>query len=405
MTIKLMIVNPIDPLGPKVGGIETFLKGFIEYAPEDTVISFVGITSDKNSRPPRQWQRLRIGNKEFNFYPLFYEKDENKKKSIPLTLRFAIALKLSSVKTEGSVILCNRIESVAALSSNSYPRVAVIHHDVQKQIIDKKGEFFWANFPFLYHLFEEHVFNSLNCIYTIGINSLNYYRSCYPELTNKFLRLSLWVDSAIFQPSDESKCLLRQKVTSLGYSLPAMDKWILFAGRLQKVKAPLRLLGTFDEYNKINKNACLLIVGDGNMRVDIERQIKKSGMQNKIFLIGAVNAQALAFFYKASDALLLASDSETGSSCCVLEALGCGLPVISTDVGDVRNFIKNGFSGEVVNTFVPSDLAGAIEKVLNNPHTYTKENCADSIAEYTPKKVLDPVYEMLRELYKQNFKK
>ena len=35
MTVKLLIIYPMDPLGPKVGGAETFLKGFIKNAPGD----------------------------------------------------------------------------------------------------------------------------------------------------------------------------------------------------------------------------------------------------------------------------------------------------------------------------------------------------------------------------------
>ena len=82
----------------------------------------------------------------------------------------------------------------------------------------------------------------------------------------------------------------------------------------------------------------------------------------------------------------------------VLEALGCGLPVVLTDVGEVKRVVKNNFSGEVVNSFNPTDLAKGLQKVLNNPRIYTIKNCVSCILEYTPQKVLQPVYELYRKL-------
>ena len=48
--VKITIIHPSDPLGRKIGEIETFLKGFIKYAPEDFAIEWIGVTSDSRKK-------------------------------------------------------------------------------------------------------------------------------------------------------------------------------------------------------------------------------------------------------------------------------------------------------------------------------------------------------------------
>jgi len=86
---------------------------------------------------------------------------------------------------------------------------------------------------------------------------------------------------------------------------------------------------------------------------------------------------------------------------CVLEALGCGLPVVSTNVGEVKKVVENDFSGEVVESVSPRIISQSIEKVLSTPNKYSKNNCIMSISQYTPQKVLKPLYETIRRLYKE----
>ena len=90
---------------------------------------------------------------------------------------------------------------------------------------------------------------------------------------------------------------------------------------------------------------------------------------------------------------------------CVIEALTCGLPVVSTDVGEVSLVVRNGFSGEVVKDLSAQAIASAIEKVLKNPIVYTSSNCLEAVSAYTPEKILAPLFEYMRNLYSINLKK
>ena len=400
MTVKLLIIYPTDPLGPKVGGAGTFLKGFIKNAPEDFDVAFIGISSDRKKRPPKKWVKLKLGNREFNFLPLSFEKDENKKTTIPLSLRFTLALKLSQIDVSNKVLFFNKIEPAILFRKINDPKIIIIHNDIQKQIVSEKSEVLWSKFPWLYFIFEHFIFAFTDYIYTVSNNTLEFYQSKYTEQTEKFSFLPTWADIDIFFPKNESKFSIRSNLLSLSKDLPINEKWILFVGRLQEQKAPLRVIDTFMEYYRKDNAACLIIVGKGNLREAMVSYVKKLKMENKVFFLGNVSQETLALFYRGSDVLLLTSNFE-GMPMCVLEALGCGLPVVSTNVGEVKRVVKNEFSGEVVESVSPVIIAQALLKVLHDSVIYSKSNCIESVSAYTPQNVLGPVYERIRELYKK----
>ena len=396
MSIKITFIYQADPFGKKVGGIETFTKGFIKYAPEDFDIEFIGITSDRDKRPPKKWISLCLGKKKFNFFPLFYEKNENKKTLIPLSLRFTLALKFSRITVEQRTLIFNRIEPALLFKNAKVPKIAVIHSDIQGQILQKKSELLWSKFPQIYFKFENYVLNFMDHVFTVNESTLKFYLQKYSEYKNKFSFLPTWVDTGIFYSIEKSKDFLKKTILSQYDFLPIDGPWILFAGRLQETKAPFRLVDVFLEYYKKNKSGYLFIIGEGNLKNKLIEYVKTIKLEINIFFFGQMEQEFLVSFYRASDVLILTSNSE-GMPICVLEALSCGLPVVTTDVGEVKRVVRNNFSGEVVNSFDPKSIANGLEKVLNNPTVYTKENCMSCISEYIPQKVLQPAYELIKK--------
>lgn len=97
-------------------------------------------------------------------------------------------------------------------------------------------------------------------------------------------------------------------------------------GRLDEGKNHKLMIDTFAKIEY--KNTQLLILGEGNLRAKLEEQIKSLKLENHVFLLGFDN-NPYKYFSK-SNAFVFTSNYE-GFPNVLVEALACGLPVISTD--------------------------------------------------------------------------
>ena len=395
--IKVTIIYPSDPLGFKAGGIDTFIKGFIKYSPDQFSVDYVGITFDKDKRPPKQWLDVNLNGRKFRFYALFCEKMPDKKKTIPLSLRFILALYFSRLRFNRSILFFNRIEVALFYKKLGYPKIAVVHNDISQQFLRGKSETYWSKLPKFYHKLEKYLFEDFNEVLTVNQNTYEYYKNHYQELKTTFSFIPTWVDNNIFYPSVLDKRVLKKQCRNDEQYL-SDKKWLLFVGRLQDQKAPLRIIDTFRNYHKRNSESHIFIIGEGNLRQKIIDQINGYGLSKNVSLLGSMSQEQLIRYYQAADVFLLTSNFE-GMPISVLEALGCGLPVVTTDVGEVKRVVKNGYSGEIVQSFDPESLANQVETVINYPERYLQKNCLAVVAEFVPRKVLQQLYQTFTRLY------
>lgn len=402
----ITIIHPFDPRGSRIGGIGTHIKGFIKYAPDHWNIEHIGIRSFPDNlistnNAPDGWISLKMGLKEYKFLSLLTLEDENKKTAIPLSLRFTLKLRKSRIDWSSRTLVFHRIEPVVIFRNNPVKKCLFVHSDIRKQM-GKTSEVFWKNFPSIYFMFEKKVLPSVDYIYTVSNNTLEFYKERYHFLENKISFLPTWVDPEIFSVSQKPKDIIRKELLS-DHNIPTKSTWIIFVGRLQEAKAPLRLVDSFSEYLKFDSTANLLIIGEGNLEQQMLRKINELTIGAFVHFLGYKKQMELVKYYQAADVLLLTSNFEGMPMCC-LEALGCGLPVVSTDVGEVRLVVKNGFSGEIVSDGSSSSIAKAIKRVVDNPHVFTAANCLASVKEYTPPKVLAPAYDRIEKLSYKNFR-
>jgi glycosyltransferase involved in cell wall biosynthesis len=378
----------------KVGGITTFLRGFIKHAPADFGVEHVGVTTRPEDRPVGRWTQLASEGRSFGFFPVLCESDINRKARVPLSLRFTAALAARRPDLSRRVLLFNRIEPAVLFPSRRPPKIGFVHNDIQKRV-GPESEDTWRHLRWLYFAFERRVFRSMEHVYTVNRNSLKFYRATYPFLNGRLDFLPTWADLDLFHPA-ENRGHVRERIASQ-HNLPVSGAWVLFVGRLQEQKAPMRLIQTFAELKSGRNDAHLVIVGEGHLMDNAVREARRLGVFDSLRFIGSQPHHDLADFYRACDALLLTSNFE-GMPRSVLEALASGLPVVSTDVGEVRAVVENGRSGEVCTDFAPAAIARSLEDVLADPQRYSAENCVNSVTAYTPAHVLAPVYDLCRKL-------
>jgi len=68
--------------------------------------------------------------------------------------------------------------------------------------------------------------------------------------------------------------------------------------------------------------------------------------------------------------------------------MATGMPVVSTNVGGIPLFVRNGVNGHIISNRTPSAMTDAIGAALQQLQPMTGEPCAASVAEYQPEKVL-----------------
>ena len=112
--------------------------------------------------------------------------------------------------------------------------------------------------------------------------------------------------------------------------------------------------------------------------------VKESLPNTKLFVFcGKTPPSEMPFYYNAADALLMTSDHE-GSPMVIKEALACNLPVVSVDVGDVRDQIDGVYPSYIVKRD-PKALSDALVKILtslsrSNGREIVKEISEDVVA-------------------------
>lgn len=139
---------------------------------------------------------------------------------------------------------------------------------------------------------------------------------------------------------------------------------IITVGRLIKEKNQLLLIQAFYEVSKKKNDVSLHIYGDGYLKNDLQKEIDRKNLQDKVFLEG-IDSKAIS---DNNDALafVLSSVSE-GYPNALIEAMYYGIPCISTHFGAaVEEIIDDGVNGIIVNDYDVQSLANAINKVISD---------------------------------------
>lgn len=127
----------------------------------------------------------------------------------------------------------------------------------------------------------------------------------------------------------------------------------------------------------------MLIIGGGKERTGLQRQINLSGLQDHIRLLGQKTKAEIIPLLQHSDVFILPSRGEN-FSVAVLEALACGLPVISSVTGGIRECI-NSRNGLLFPVNDVDALANALKTIYINRTAYDRPAiAADCQARFSP---------------------
>ncbi len=152
--------------------------------------------------------------------------------------------------------------------------------------------------------------------------------------------------------------------TTLPVPLTSDQKLITAMGRLTHQKGFDLLLQAFNKIISGHPQWQLMILGEGELRKDLERQRYELGLAKRVFFPGAVlNPFPIL---RSSDLFAMASRYE-GFPCALLEAMACGLPAIHTDCqSGPGEIIRQGIDGLLVPNGDVAALSGAMNRLMSD---------------------------------------
>jgi glycosyltransferase involved in cell wall biosynthesis len=389
--IQIGIVHPSDPVGPIPGGIDTVIRGVLKHAPPDLDYTLFGATSDLAARPVGHEISVRIGDRSARFIPVVAADPSARRGLLPLSVRFMWGLRRylrSGRLRQIDIFDFHRIEPIAIFKDDPRPKNVMLHQDMA-DIRDSNCDIGWRHAPWLYERMERLLFTTISHVFCVRQSAVDRYQSTYPALADRFSFLPTWVDTELFYPPKDSA--LRENIIAR-HGIPKGARLVISIGRLDRQKDPLLMLDAMGIAMIRRPDIHLLLIGDGNLRPQIEERSRALGLDEKVTLFGARQPEEVADLLRASDLFVLSSAYE-GMPIVVLEALATGVPVVTTRVGEVERVVQHGINGAVVTDRTPQSLASALCDALTNLDSLRGIPCEQAVIPYYPGRILSQIYE------------
>ncbi|MDK0571458.1 glycosyltransferase family 4 protein [Clostridium perfringens] len=136
------------------------------------------------------------------------------------------------------------------------------------------------------------------------------------------------------------------------------DLLLVFVGRLTEVKGVFNLIKICKKVQ--NKNIKFIVIGEGNLKENLENEIKEKDLNN-IKMLGFKSD--IENYLPYADLLIVPSNME-GIPLCILEAMSCGVPSIASNVGGIPEIIDG--NGILYDNKNIDNLIFILDKLENN---------------------------------------
>jgi|GEM_PF-6957547 len=355
--MQLAILHSGDLEKVSVGGIDRYVKSLIEYFENDEITVY-GTGHAGEVTIGKRYIREYHG-KRYCFVPITV--DDRKPLSIYYMLQeFKWIKKLS----EYDCVYAQRTEySIPFIFRKSAKLIQIIHGS------SKYSKIGFGSKKAIVHLALEKMAISIATKTFVILNreefGVPYYQKRYKKYAKRIAYARNLINPEIYYPRDRLTC--RKELR-----LPIDRELIIFVGRLEdRSKRVLLLPKVCRKIVELGYQYDFIIVGDGPDKEKMEQLVDDLNVRDYFKFVGYVDDRGLIAQYYCAGNLAINVSAFEGTCTSNLEALSCGIPLVSTDVGDIREVLDGNHNGIIVpceedEVILIDKIAHAVIDVINN---------------------------------------
>ncbi|MBT8423044.1 MAG: glycosyltransferase family 4 protein [Gammaproteobacteria bacterium] len=179
-------------------------------------------------------------------------------------------------------------------------------------------------------------------------------------------QLCRWVDPAHWDKIKVVRCGLEPGYFDTADAPSPESNRFVCIGRLNEQKGQLLLLDAARELAARGRDFKIILIGDGELRAELEAFIRQHELQNHVTLTGSLSGPEVKHELLHCRALVLPSFAE-GLPIVIMEAMAAGCPVLTTYVAGIPELVRPGENGWLIPPGSVDELVAAMEAVLDCP--------------------------------------
>ena len=342
---KVLLVT--NDLGPRAGGIETFVLGLIEGLPKDSLIIY---TSSQKGDKAFDAQLLE------KFGAVVIRDRAKMLLPTPRITRKAVKiLKQQQIKNVWFGAAAPLALMAGKLRSAGASNIVALTHG---------HEVWWAKIPILKSLLKK-IIKDVDHLGYLG----DFTKGEIAKISNqpqKFLQIAPGIDTEHFAPKSARGDLIEKYRLDGRRVIVSVGRLVHRKGQDELVKAMPKILEQFPD-------AILLFVGEGPIKQMLFNSAKQLGVLPKVVFAGRVSHHDLPDYICLGEIFAMPVRSRfsglevEGLGIVYLEASACGLPVIVGNSGGAVDAVLDKKTGLLVDGTKSDQIADAICELLANP--------------------------------------
>jgi len=342
---KILLVT--NDLGPKAGGIETFILGLISGLPKNSLVVYTSSQAGSAEFDKQLLEKYGV------------EVIRDRAKILLPSLR--VGRKAAAILAEQNI---KRVwfgaAAPLALIARQLRRAGATHIVA----LSHGHELWWSRLPILKHLMKK-IISDVDYLGYLG----DYTKSVLLKLDNnqsKLIQIAPGIDTQHFSPKIKNENLVKK------YRLEKR-RVIVCVGRLVHRKGQDQLVAALPQVLKNFPDAILLFVGSGPIKTMLQNSARQLGVTNNIVFSGRVSHQDLPDYICLGEIFAMPVRSRfyglevEGLGIVYLEASACGLPVIAGNSGGAPDAVLKDVTGLIVDGNKTGEIADAICQLLADP--------------------------------------